>query len=258
VEGQQGERAGPYFSRASKGEEPVLSARLATYLLRPAPKLALELADGGVPVSQWGWAALSFVERKPELADRIREDARAALPQASPAEAADLYYLLARVADAAEAPDLFRAAATTLSAGLTGDLDRDRGHLGFLSRLWEEAGAVEQAVLVLEPALKRWPEDMTFHEDRAELALRTGDPGTAVAEGALAVQYGHGDNRLRALKTYAEALHQVGRTEEAVALVRQTLAETLPPAEGVQVRTPRYLDALRSLPFLTVESEDRP
>lgn len=253
VEGQRGELAGPYFARASQADTHVLSARLATYLLLPAPKLAIELADGGVPVMRWGFAALAFVERHPELADRIRTDARSALSTASPPEAADLYYLLAKVAPEGQAADLYRAGATTLAAGLSGELEVDRGHIGFLSTLWERAGDLDQAVAVLEPALARWPKDMTFHEDRAGLALRAGDIDSAVEHGALAVQYGHGDNRLRALEAYATALHEAGRTDEAIALVEKTLAETPPPAEGVDVRTPRYLNALKALPFLPTQ-----
>ncbi len=250
VEGQKGELAGPYFSRASEAEEHVLDARLATYLLRPSPKLAVELADGGVAVEKWGWAALSFIERKPELAVRVQDEVRKALPGASPAEAADLFYMLAKASAPEQQPDLFRAGAVTLAAGLTGDLDLDRGHLGFLSRLWENAGDLDQAAAVLDPALARWPEDMTFHEDRAELAFRTGDIPRAVSEGELAYRYGHGDNQLRALETYAQALHAAGRTEEAVAIVKEALAKTQVPADGIQVRTPRYLDALRALPFM--------
>jgi len=251
VEGQRGELAGPYFSRASQAPEHVLSARLATYLLRPSPKLALELADGGVPLTTWGWAALSYVEKHPDLAERIRIDARAALADASSVEAADLFYMLAKVAPPDDAPDLFRASAVALSAGLSGDLALDRGHLGMLSRMWEYAGDIDQAAAVLAPALERWPTDMTFHEDRAALALRTGDVDTAITHGALAVEHGLGDNRLRALELYARALHEGGRTDEAVTLVRQTLDQTPVPEDGIQVRTPRYLKALRELPFLS-------
>jgi Flp pilus assembly protein TadD len=119
--------------------------------------------------------------------------------------------------------------------------------------MWRNAGELDQAAAVLEEAIDRWPEDMTFHEDRAKLALRTGDLDTATREAALAVEHGLGDNRLRALATYAKALHAAGRTDEAVAAVQDALDHTTEPTAGVQVRTPGYLDALRALPFMAAD-----
>ena len=156
----------------------------------------------------------------------------------------------AELSPEAARPDLYRAGAIAVAAGLTGELEQDRGHIGWLSRLWEYAGEPEQAAAVLAPALERWPDDMTFHEDRAALALRTGDVETAMHEGRFAVELGLGDNRLRVLATYARALDAAGRTEEARQLVSDVLANTPPPPEALNVRTPRYLKALAELPFM--------
>ncbi len=258
VKGQRGERASPYLDRAAEGDEVVLDATLAAYLLQPNADLALSLCDAGLPVTIWGWSALGLVDARPELGDRVRQSARAALVGASGPEAADLFDMLAAASPEAVRPDLYRAGAVALSTGLSGDLTLDRGHIGWLSRMWEYAGAPDQAAAVLEPALARWPDDMTFHEDRATLALRTGDLETAILEGALAVEHGLGDNRLRAMTTYATALDAAGRTEEARALVQRALDTTAVPEAGLQVRTPRYLDALRTLPFMDVDASPPP
>jgi tetratricopeptide (TPR) repeat protein len=183
----------------------------------------------------------------PGLADRIHADARAALPGAAPADAAELLGMLAAVAPPEAAPDLHRAAAATLAAALSGEPDRDRAHLGPLSRHWERAGEPAAAAAALQRGLDAWPEDATFHEQRAGLALRTGDLDTAVQEGEIAVRLARGDHQLRAGGLLARALHAAGRTPEAAALVDRLLRETRAPDPAVAVRTHRHLDALRAL-----------
>lgn len=250
VEGQRDARAAPYLSRAAESDVAVLDAQVARYLLEPTVELAHQLADAGVPVEIWGWSAMGFSIRDPTLTDRVRVAARDALREAAPHQAGDLFCMLAELSPEAARPDLYRAGAIAVAAGLTGELEQDRGHIGWLSRLWEYAGEPEQAAAVLAPALERWPDDMTFHEDRAALALRTGDVETAMHEGRFAVELGLGDNRLRVLATYARALDAAGRTEEARQLVSDVLANTPPPPEALNVRTPRYLKALAELPFM--------
>ncbi len=247
VQGQQESAAGPYLRRAAAAAAPLRDARLATFLMHPSPMLALELADRGVPVGVWGHAVLDRVDRVPELRARIQADARAALPGAPPAEAAELLGLLAAVAPPEAAPDLHRAAATTLAAGLSGDRSRDRGHLGPLARSWEAAGDIDAAIAVLQRGLDDWPDEPTFHQARAALALRAGDLPTAVAEAEAAVRLGYGDNKLRSGVLLARALHASGRSAEAVQLIDRLLAETRLPDPAAAVRTHRHLDALRAL-----------
>ena len=227
VEGQRSELAAPYLVRAASGESVVLDAQVASYMLEPSAALAHTLADAGVPVTTWGWSALGFVEEEPELAERIQRAARSAIASSPPRDAGDLFYMLAKVSPEAVRPDLYRSAAVAVAASMSGDLERDRGHIGWLSRLWEYAGDTDRAAAALAPALERWPRDMTFHEDRAALAFRTGDFDTAIREGALAFEYGLGDNRLRVLETYAKALR--GGPYEARSLVKQTLRTSSHP-----------------------------
>jgi len=249
VDGQRGSEAAPFFARASESDTPLLDAQIATYGLLPTPALARVLADAEVPVTTWGWPALSFAESDPGLAEVQRQAAMDALADAAPAEAADLFWMLAKLSPA-DAQHHYLLGALSLTAALSGDIDHDRGHLGFLSRLWEEAGEVERAIAVLDEATAHWPEDMTFHEDRAALALRQNDVETAIVEAEAAVRFGHGDNKLRATELLAKALHAGGRTEEAIQLVVATLQATEAPPDGLDVRTPRYLKALRALPFM--------
>jgi len=250
VEGQRGEDAAPYFARASTSDAPLLDAQIATYMLLPTPLLARTLADAGVAVEVWGWPALPFAERHPDLAQLQREAVKAALPEASPVQAAELFYMLGKLSSETDAPDRFLLGALSLTAGLSGDLDQDRGHLSFLARLWEYAGDVDRAAKVLDEAVSHWPDDMTFHEHRGSLALRQDDLATAISEAEAAVRSGHGDNKLRATELLAEALHAAGRTDAAIALVQKTLAEAPRPGDELDVRTPRYLNALQALPFM--------
>ena len=249
VDGQRSTAAAPYLARASQSERPLLDAQLATYSLLPTPELAHILAEAGVPVSTWGWPALAFADSHPELAELQRQAAVSALAEATPTQAAELFWMLGKLSPE-DAAHQYLLGALSLSAGLQGDLDQDRGHIGFLSRLWEEAGELERATAVLDDAIARWPEDMTFHEDLAALSLRQNNLKTAISASEAAVRYGLGDNRLRATELLAKALHAAGRTDEAIAIVQQALADTPPPADELDVRTPRYLNALRELEFM--------
>ena len=105
----------------------------------------------------WGWSALGFVEEEPDLAERIQRAARSAIASSAPRDAGDLFYMLAKVSPEAVRPDLYRSAAVAVSASMSGDLERDRGHIGWLSRLWEYAGDTDRAAAVLAPALGYWP-----------------------------------------------------------------------------------------------------
>ncbi len=180
VEGQREEAAPPYLARASTSEVPLLDAQIATYLLRPTPALARTLAEADVAVEVWGWAALSFTERDPELAAFQREAVRAALPDASAVQAAELFYMLGKLSSEANAPDRYLLGALSLTAALSGNLDQDRGHLSFLAQLWENAEDVKRAIQILDEAVAYWPDDMTFHEQRGRLALRQDDVAVAI------------------------------------------------------------------------------
>ena len=56
-----------------------------------------------------------------------------------------------------------------------------------------------------------------------------------------------GDNALRAAKTRATILMELGRTDEAQAYVAEVLASQPEPEEGTNVRTPRYRQQLQDV-----------
>lgn len=247
VQAQQEDAAGAYLERAGSTGPLSGDALLASVLVDPSVEAVQTLADAGTPVADWLWPAWSLRET-PAVAALLRERVATALPRATAVEAADLFYVLAGVAETeAEALASARAGAVALQGALTGDLIQDRGHIGFLARLWEKAGLVAEARQVLDGALERWPEDMTFHEDRAALELRQGALDPALHHARAAVEHGYGDNRLRATALLVEVLQARGDTDAAQALIDRTLAESPRPPSELKVRTGRYLDALEAL-----------
>jgi thiol-disulfide isomerase/thioredoxin len=247
VQGQQEEAAAPYLERAASTGPLSGDALLASVLVDPSVEAVQTLAATGTPVADWLWPAWSLRET-PAVAALLRERVAAALPGASAVEAADLFYVLAGVAETkAEAVAHARAGAVALQSAMTGDLSQDRGHIGFLARLWEKADLADEARRVLDRALARWPEDMTFHEGRAALELRQDALDPALHHARAAVEHGYGDNRLRATALLVEVLQARGDAAEARALIDRTLAETPRPPAELKVRTGRYLDALEAL-----------
>lgn len=241
----QTDTAARFLERA----EPNIDAAVARFLGNPTAADAQTLAAANVPVDTWAWSALSLVESHAEVADTIAEAARRSLV-VDAANRADHLYLLSRVVPEPQRADLARAAAITLLAQLTGDAHHDRGHWTSLATFWSDAGEPAAAASVLDAAIAAFPNDMTFHEARADLAFDQNDTDTAIHHAQLAVQLGEGDNRLRATALLARALHAAGRTDEARQLVLSTLAETPAPDEALNVRTHRYRSQLRALPFV--------
>jgi len=122
--------------------------------------------------------------------------------------------------------------------------DRDRGHYGELADLYEQGGSPDRAQAILVEAVARYPEEFTFHFQLAQHLLARGLASEALPSAQAAYDHSYGDNRLRAAKTLAVALHGAGRDADAVAVVDRALAEAHRPAEDQKVRTFRYLDAL--------------
>lgn len=218
-------------------------ALLARVLAVPTATGIRAAAAEGAPLGDWLWPALSMADAVPEVRALLDRELRAALPEADAVLAGDLFYALAQL-DPDGGADHYLAGARVLASALTGDLARDRGHLGFLATLWARGGQVDEARRILDGALAAWPDDMTFHEDRARLELDHGAVETALEHAEIAVRKGYGDNRLRATALWAEALYRAGRADEAQALIADTLQRNPRPPEDLAVRTGRYLDAL--------------
>ena len=152
--------------------------------------------------------------------------------------------MLAQLASEQEAPDLYLAAAQVMESGFSGEPDRDRGHYGELADLYEQGGSPDRARAILVDAVARYPDEFTFHYQLAQHLLERGLAAEALPSAQAAYDHSYGDNRLRAAKTLALALHGVGRDTDAVAVIDRALAEAHRPPEDQKVRTFRYLDAL--------------
>ena len=228
------------------------SLRRARLVLSPsAEDLRWLLAhDLGRPedVSAWLFSGLDLAQADPALADAVRSAIATLLPQASPAQGADLLWALAQLAPAGpEQQALYGAAAASLGRVITGDLHRDRGYLVFRAELLAGAGDLPAALDLLQAAVATWPDDFTFHHALAGTLLEAGQAAAAEAPARAALACSYGDNRLRAAATLARVLQALDRPGEARQVVDTALAEAHRPEEGLDVRTPRYLGALEKL-----------
>ncbi|RME25447.1 MAG: hypothetical protein D6798_08925 [Deltaproteobacteria bacterium] len=197
---------------------------------------------------QWIWDVIDVAASDPGLAAATRSFLLAQTVGAPPLEASDLLVAVARLTedeDAARA--IYGAAAAVLAAGLSGDPVRDKGLYGALADLYEEAGLRDAAIDLLVDAVAAFPDEMTFHYALAGAWIDAGRPDEAVAQARRALAVSYGDNRLRSAHRLAEALAAAGRVDEAVGVIDEALAGAVVPPDDVQVRTPRYLEALRRL-----------
>jgi thioredoxin-like negative regulator of GroEL len=237
------ERAKPYLDRAAAADTTEL--HLARFLLAPSAAGGELLAERDVPGWDWVFAGLETAKQSPELADTLRAVARRRLAaQGTSVDVSQSFQVLAALADDADAPDLFLAAARALEAGFSGEPDRDRGRYGELADLYEQGGAPERARAILTDAIARYPDEFTFHYQLARHLFDRGLFADALLSAQAAFDHSYGDNRLRAAKTLAQTLHAVGRDPEAVAVLDRALAEAPRPEANQKVRTFRYLQAL--------------
>lgn len=226
--------------------------RRARFLLDPTAAdltwlLAQDAADP-TPLLTWLWEALPLAQADPALADGLRQALARVLPAATPVQAADLLFALGELQAPGPARQAWMgAAAAALRPALTGDLRRDRGHLTWLAELLAGSGDVDGAVALLGRAVATWPADFTFHHALASTLHEAGRDALALPPAQAALACAYGDNRLRAARGLALVLEALGRREEALAVVVEALERAERPAEGLDVRTPRYLAALEEL-----------
>jgi predicted Zn-dependent protease len=141
----------------------------------------------------------------------------------------------------------YAAAAATLSASLSGIADRDRPFLTTLSDLWAHSGDSKAAGAPLQRGVDAWPHDPTFFLSMARLLNDQGEWEAALPYAVAGMSLAWGDNHLRTVAQAARALHGIGRKDEALALIDQTLGAVERPQDGIEVRTPRYITALETL-----------
>ncbi|MDE2140950.1 MAG: hypothetical protein KGJ84_00890 [Elusimicrobia bacterium] len=108
-----------------------------------------------------------------------------------------------------------------------------------------KAGRASEAKSLYESLVKAYPEEFTFNYDYAT-QLSDEDPAAAYPYAVKAAEAGYGDNWLRAVRLKASLELKMGRAQEAAKTVDEALASAKPP-KSAEVRTYRYLAALRSL-----------
>jgi thioredoxin-like negative regulator of GroEL len=242
----RGEGVAAWIARAESGAltlELVLARvstrpnlRDARWLLSQAPDRALD----------WVPRALSSLREEPEGPEVLRAALSAALSTAGGVQAADLLYWGAQLADEGEAPLLYAAAAAVLRESFSGEPFEDRAHYTFLAGLMAKSGDVDGALQVLQEATKTWPREPTFHLKQARVLLDEGSADRALPVAEACVDAAWGDNRLRCGALVCEALTALDRSKEARERARELLTEQAAPAEALDVRTPRYRQALQA------------
>jgi thiol-disulfide isomerase/thioredoxin len=164
-----------------------------------------------------------------------------------PADAADMYDLVAGHLGGDAALALRSQAIALLEASFTGDPAHDKAHIGFIAELEAGVGQVDAAVARCAEWSARFPDEFTFDYTASRLLVEASRPADAERLGRSALAKAWGDQKLRAAQPLARAIAAQGRVPEALAVLDDALAAVPAPPEDVQVRTTRYRDAVSQL-----------
>src|SRR5690606_36948903 len=99
---------------------------------------------------------------EPQGREALQAALSAGLRTAEASQAADLLYLLGKLAAPEEAATWYAAAAAAQRAGFTGDAARDRGYWTWYAQLLHLAGATDDALAFLERAREQFPGEPTW------------------------------------------------------------------------------------------------
>jgi thiol-disulfide isomerase/thioredoxin len=105
-------------------------------------------------------------------------------------------------------------------------------------------GRYAEAKKVYQRMILKFPEEFTFYFAAAKNDLLSGDLKSARAMAEKALKYSYGDNRIRAMERWVSIMGESGLKSEAVVRGQEFL-KTLKMPEGLQVRTGRYVEALK-------------
>ncbi len=216
--------------------------RIARLMVAPTEEDVAWLAENA-PERVLDWYFDADLELSSEVDEAVDQALDHALAHAEGFEAADLLYVQATRAD--DDPRLYAAAAATLRGAMSGEPELDRPHYTFLAVLYERSGHPDLGIEVLHTAASAYPHEMAWYNAAAKLLMRQNRPEDALSYVVAASALSYGDQKLVATKTHADVLWTLGHEEEALSLVEAVLMETEVPGEDLQVRTHRYLDALR-------------
>ncbi len=224
-----------------------LDATLARFQLDPtADAVPPLIVAAGDRWSEWIWSAYRL-DLPPETVAALRSLLAAQAADLT-ADGSALAYLSGHfAADPADRAAFAALGARIVRGQQIGDPSHDRGYWLDEASFLEDAGDVDGAVAVLQRGVVAWPREFTWPYAIAGYYQRAGRADEALPHAQAARELGYGDQRLRAAAREAQLLHALGRTDEALALIADTLAAAERPAEGTQVRTFRYLAALERL-----------
>jgi len=236
VDRSEHKAAAPWIARAAGSQ--TLQAALARVNTTPTADDVRWLLDNAPErAGDFAFAVLDLAEAHPALAS----EAAAAMLRVSDAALGDALYLAAKVEpDAQRAETLYAAAAASVRAGMGEHEAVDKASIGWLARLTESAGDVEEALTILRDASERYAPEPTFDLSLSAMLLRQERLDEALTVADRALQRGWGDIVLRAARTKAKVLDALGRGDDARAAAQAALDAVPAPAEGVDVRTHRY------------------
>jgi len=228
---------------ASKSSD-LVDAHLARFHIDPNTEDAAWLAENA-PESTLEWVPWAGDWGDTDgAAAPMRAAIQGALTVADGAEAADLLYYAAQLAEESDQPTLYGAAYATLKASLTGDPLLDRANWTFLASLQAKAGDLDGAVAFLDQLTEDNPQDPTFLLSAANLLNRSERYEASLERSTTAMERSWGDNQLRVALAQCEALEGLGRHEDAKKAAKSLLDQAGDPDEGLQVRTHRYREKL--------------
>lgn len=231
-----------WLERANTEPE-LVETRMARVYADATAEDAQWLLDNAPDTSeQWVLAAMALGEDHPALLKQAAGHALSTVPSA--VEKADYMYVMADLSESPEREALFSGAAATLRTGFVGEPVRDRAHVTFLATLLAKSGDLDAAMDVLAEFEEHFPDEPTWDMKAASLFLDEDQLQDALTRSDQAVAHAWGDNALRAAKTRATILVELGRMDDARAYVADVLASQPVPEEGANIRTPRYRQQL--------------
>lgn len=189
------------------------------------------------------WPHTEAVRAQPVLREAVLTALGPVATQPEHAEAA--LELCAELSQGHERALYYASLAALLREKLTGEPLADRGRWSSLAWALEQAGDPEGAVAVLQEAREAYPDEFTYHYALAGVEQRRGELARAKPAARRAQELATGDMVLRASLRLAELLEAQGNAPAALGVIDEALAGFEAPGEEVEVRTHRYLKALR-------------
>ncbi|MFI5345796.1 MAG: thioredoxin fold domain-containing protein [Elusimicrobiota bacterium] len=172
----------------------------------------------------------------------------------------DLYYNLASVLDAVGSTEAAKAVWSKVADAYAAQAAKSplavprAANFGRGEALMK-AGRKDEAKALYESLVKAYPGEFTFNYDYAT-QLSDEDPAAAYPYAVKAAEAGYGDNWLRAVRLKASLELKLGRPADAAKTVDEALNSAAPP-KSAEVRTYRYLAALRALRRQIADAEKK-